>query len=283
MRRLDDEESPFSDAHAYENPPKSGQTTPTATDLEYVSRPHKYKSGVLSSMFKLYKGSLPSKDYDSRPSTPNTPNTPNRTPRPSPPSSPPGAPRSRSRPRSGLFGLRGHHSASSVPTLSGLVSSSSSLAGPGSSNIAGLISEKAKHETHRSKAKSKQALKQSRLEDEIRIRVHIAEVISRQRYLVKLCRALMMYGAPTHRLEGYMAMSARVLGIACQFLYLPSCMIISFDDAQMHTAEVQIVRTGQGIDFGRLTDTHRIYKEVSLAPSPPNLIPRTSITADTDR
>lgn len=260
MHRVEDEDSPFSDAHAYENPLKSGQTTPTAADLEYVSRPSKYKSGVLSSMFKLYKGNLPHREYDSRPSTPTTPNTPNRTPRPSPPSSPPpGTPGSR--PRSGLFGLRGHHSASSVPTLSGLIGSSSYLAGPGSSNIAGVISEKAKHE-QRHKSKSK-AHKQSRLEDEIRIRVHIAEVISRQRYLVKLCRALMMYGAPTHRLEGYMAMSARVLGIESQFLYMPSCMIISFDDSQTHTAEVQIVRTGQGIDFGRLTDTHRIYKEVN--------------------
>lgn len=36
----------------------------------------------------------------------------------------------------------------------------------------------------------------------VRIQVHIAETLSRQRYLVKLCRALMTYGAPTHRLEG---------------------------------------------------------------------------------
>jgi uncharacterized membrane protein YjjP (DUF1212 family) len=26
--------------------------------------------------------------------------------------------------------------------------------------------------------------------------------LSRQKYLIKLCRALMTYGAPTHRLEG---------------------------------------------------------------------------------
>lgn len=38
--------------------------------------------------------------------------------------------------------------------------------------------------------------------DDIRIEVHIAETLSRQRYLVKLCHALMKYGAPTHRLEG---------------------------------------------------------------------------------
>jgi hypothetical protein len=41
-----------------------------------------------------------------------------------------------------------------------------------------------------------------RLEDEIRITIHIAETLARQKYLVKLCRALMAYGAPTHRMEG---------------------------------------------------------------------------------
>lgn len=41
-----------------------------------------------------------------------------------------------------------------------------------------------------------------RPDESIRIQVHIAETLSRQHYLVKLCQALMTYGAPTHRLEG---------------------------------------------------------------------------------
>ncbi|KKK19171.1 hypothetical protein AOCH_003362 [Aspergillus ochraceoroseus] len=100
------------------------------------------------------------------------------------------------------------------------------------------------------------------LEDEIRITVHIAELLSRQRYLIQLCRALMKYGAPTHRLEEYMKMTARVLEIDGQFLYLPSCMIISFDDASTHTTEVKMVRSAQGVDLGKLSDVHVIYKEV---------------------
>ena len=57
-----------------------------------------------------------------------------------------------------------------------------------------------------------------------------------------LCRALMLFGAPTHRLEEYLQMTARVLEIDSQFLYLPGCMIISFDDRSTHTTEVKIVR-----------------------------------------
>ncbi|OJJ79937.1 threonine/serine exporter family protein [Aspergillus glaucus CBS 516.65] len=104
--------------------------------------------------------------------------------------------------------------------------------------------------------------RKTRLEDEIRVTVHIAEIIARQRYIIQLCRALMRYGAPTHRLEEYMKMTARVLSVEGQFLYLPGCMIMSFDDPATRTAEVKLVRMVQGVDLGRLADTHNVYKNV---------------------
>ncbi|PWY75468.1 DUF1212-domain-containing protein [Aspergillus heteromorphus CBS 117.55] len=101
-----------------------------------------------------------------------------------------------------------------------------------------------------------------RLEDEIHITLQIAEIIARQRYIMHLCKALMRFGAPTHRLEEYMHMTAKVLDIECQFLYLPGCMIISFDDPSTRTTEVKLVRAVQGVDLGRLSDTHNVYKNV---------------------
>lgn len=101
-----------------------------------------------------------------------------------------------------------------------------------------------------------------RLEDEIRITVHIAAIITRQRYLIQLCRALMKFGAPSHRLEEYMAMTARVLDVNAQFLYLPGFMIISFDDPSTRTTEVKLVRMAQGVDLARLDDVQDIYKNV---------------------
>lgn len=98
--------------------------------------------------------------------------------------------------------------------------------------------------------------------EQYRITIHIAETIARQRYLERLCRALMEYGAPTHRLEEYMRMSARVLEIEAQFLYIPGSMIISFDDSQTHTASVRLVRAIQGLDLGKLRDVHQLYKSV---------------------
>lgn len=86
--------------------------------------------------------------------------------------------------------------------------------------------------------------------------------MSRHRYLVKVCKAMMEYGAPTHRLEAYMAMSSRVLAVKAQFLYLPGTMIISFDDDETHTTEVKIIRVNQGVNLGKLRDVHEIYKLV---------------------
>ena len=125
------------------------------------------------------------------------------------------------------------------------------FAAPGSGGLPDQWADKIKREKpYRSK------------KDQIRITVHIAGIIARHRYLLKLCRALMLYGAPTHRLEEYMTMSSRVLEIEGQFLYIPSCMIISFDDSSTHTAEVKLVRVPQGIDLGKLRDVHNVYKDV---------------------
>ncbi|KAL3484650.1 hypothetical protein BJX62DRAFT_50706 [Aspergillus germanicus] len=104
--------------------------------------------------------------------------------------------------------------------------------------------------------------RKTRLEEEIRVTVHIAEILARQRYIQLLCRALMRYGAPTHRMEEYMMMTARVLEVEGQFLYLPGCMIMSFDDPTTRTAEVKLVRVVQGVDLGRLADVHNVYKNV---------------------
>ncbi|KAI0802274.1 hypothetical protein GGR55DRAFT_458834 [Xylaria sp. FL0064] len=99
-------------------------------------------------------------------------------------------------------------------------------------------------------------------EEEVKITIHVADILKRQQYIVKMCRALMLFGAPTHRLEEYLAMASRVLEINSQFLYIPNCMIISFDDAFTHTTEVKIVRTAQSVNLGKLKDVHDIYKEV---------------------
>ncbi|KAK3393298.1 hypothetical protein B0H63DRAFT_15265 [Podospora didyma] len=236
---------------------QSGTATPVPIDEEYVPKPDAYKGGILGSLLKLYNSDekQAGTGYDS--SALSTPcRTPNWTPSNSPPTSRPGTPKP-DKGRPGLRGLRSH----SASTLAGLIGSSAMFAAPGSNDISEAVSEKIKLERERERMKKRSSKSKQNLK-EFRITVHIAQIISRHQYLIKLCRALMMYGAPTHRLEAYMQMSARVLCIEGQFMYLPGSMIISFDDSNTHTTEVKIVRAPQGVDLGRLRDVHGIYKEV---------------------
>ncbi|KAL7783861.1 hypothetical protein V8C37DRAFT_26833 [Trichoderma ceciliae] len=240
-------------------PSSSGRSTPVmmqAYAQDYVPRPSTYRGGVLSSLLKLYRDDSGA-DRGQGSSGFNTPVTTPSTPIMSPHSSPPSSRRPstvstvRSRSSSRLRGYHKSRNSTSSIALTELLKSSSMFTAPGSSEISDRLAEKIKREKV---AKPKK--------DQIRITVHIAGIIARHRYLLKLCRALMMYGAPTHRLEEYMTMSSRVLEIEGQFLYIPSCMIISFDDSSTHTAEVKVVRVPQGVDLGRLRDVHNIYKDV---------------------
>ena len=85
-----------------------------------------------------------------------------------------------------------------------------------------------------------------------------------QIYILRVCRALMMYGAPTHRLENYMQRSAEALQLSLQAFYLPSCMIISFDESgpSQRSIDVQIITCLQSLNLGKLRDVHHIYKDM---------------------
>lgn len=111
--------------------------------------------------------------------------------------------------------------------------------------------------------KIRDKLRQSkRRQQRLRITVHIADILNRQRFIMRMCRALMLFGAPTHRLEEYMVMTLRVLEIDGQFVYIPGTMIISFGDAATRTSEVHLVKCAQGVNLLKLSDTHIIYKQV---------------------
>lgn len=259
---------------------RSGAVTPIEEQApDYVPQPDQYRGGILGALLKLYgqpghqgshsrSSSIPRAAH-LRHSSADTSfsNTP--TPQYSPPTSGTTTPNG-SKSLRHWYGPK--HSNQSSSSLAQLVGSSASLSSPVVSGLGEQVSQRLQEQAKRpgvgkrSRSSGTMAalarMSRPRLEDEIRITVHIAETIQRQKYLMKLCRALMEYGAPTHRLEEYMKMSARVLEIESQFLYIPGSMIISFDDSSTHTTEVKLVRIAQGLDLGKLHDVHDIYKDV---------------------
>jgi uncharacterized membrane protein YjjP (DUF1212 family) len=217
-----------------------------------VPAPEQYRGSVLSQLLKLYKPPEPSFKGTHHRAASTSSVISDGTPTVQ------GTPSGASTPR-----RKWYDSNKSQDTLANLIEASSRLANP---NDAGgdKAKKNGKKPQRPGNRRTHSANRLSGLwqQQEARITVHIAETLARQGYIIRLCRALMLFGAPTHRLEEYLSMTARVLEIDGQFLYLPGCMIISFDDKSTHTTEVRIVRTGQGIDLGKLKDVHLIYKEV---------------------
>ena len=145
-------------------------------------------------------------------------------------------------------------------TLATLVGASARLANPNDNQMA--TATQPCHHTRTGSGKILAKVWKTKGDEDARIKIHVADMVKRQRYIVTMCRALMLFGAPSHRLEEYLATTAKILEVNSQFLYIPGCMIISFDDVLTHTAEVKIVRITQGVNLGKLIDTHQIYKEV---------------------
>jgi uncharacterized membrane protein YjjP (DUF1212 family) len=98
----------------------------------------------------------------------------------------------------------------------------------------------------------------------------VADIITRRKYLLKLCEALMQYGAPTHRLEEYMRTSARALEMNAEFLYMPGSMVCCFKDPVMQQTSVELVRNSQGVDLGKFKDVFSVYKCVIHAKYDPD-------------
>ncbi|KAG6088724.1 hypothetical protein E4U30_000221 [Claviceps sp. LM220 group G6] len=93
--------------------------------------------------------------------------------------------------------------------------------------------------------------------------VHMSSISARQRYLIKLSRALIMYGAPPHQLEEYMSMSSRALEIEGEFSYIPGYMAISFARSTAGPAEVKLVKVSEGMNLGRQQDVYDILMDVA--------------------
>ncbi|SCV74945.1 BQ2448_7974 [Microbotryum intermedium] len=104
-------------------------------------------------------------------------------------------------------------------------------------------------------------LREKRKLQEVFITQHVAAILERQQFILKLARAFMMFGAPSHRLEAQLQATARVLEINCQVIYIPAVMLVSFGDSATHTSEVRFVRQSSGLDLGKLKTAYMIYYE----------------------
>lgn len=92
---------------------------------------------------------------------------------------------------------------------------------------------------------------------------HVAHIIERQAFILKFARAMMMFGAPSHRLQSQITSTARVLDLEMSCVYLPDVLLVSLDDSSTSTSNVKIIRQASSLDLVKLTDAYRLYWKVS--------------------
>ena len=94
------------------------------------------------------------------------------------------------------------------------------------------------------------------------INISVADTLARQDLIITLCRAFIETGVPTHRLEEIMKVVSDMLLIRADFLYIPGCMMISFDDPDNGQSLVRLVKISQAINLGKLKDVHDVYQRL---------------------
>ncbi|KAK4700911.1 hypothetical protein P7C70_g5335, partial [Phenoliferia sp. Uapishka_3] len=121
--------------------------------------------------------------------------------------------------------------------------------------------EREKREWEKEKRRRKKVI-EKRKQEEVFITQHVAAILSRQEFLMKMGRAFMMFGAPSHRLEAQIQATARVLEINCQAIYIPGVLMMSFGDVATHTSDIKFLKQANGLDLGKLLGAYYVYYNV---------------------
>lgn len=73
----------------------------------------------------------------------------------------------------------------------------------------------------------------------------------------------MEFGSPSHRIEPQLASLATLFELTAQFVHSPGCVQISFGNPEAHLSETLLVKANEGLDLGRIHDTHAVYRAVA--------------------
>ncbi|KAI0796615.1 hypothetical protein C8Q75DRAFT_802303 [Abortiporus biennis] len=96
----------------------------------------------------------------------------------------------------------------------------------------------------------------------MRVEYNVTSVLNRQNFIMRLARALMTFGAPSHRIESQLLSAARILEVDAEFIHIPGVIICSFGDQDTKTTETHFVKCGGRLSLGSLHNVHQIYRAV---------------------
>ncbi|KAF8553122.1 DUF1212-domain-containing protein [Imleria badia] len=124
------------------------------------------------------------------------------------------------------------------------------------------IKEQERKERKEREKQREKEIRRKRRKAEVYITRHVAEILQRQEFIMKLARAMMMFGGPSHRLASQIQSTGRVLDLELSCMYLPDVMLISFEDSATGTSNVKFIRQGSALDLEKLGEAHSLYWNV---------------------
>jgi len=83
-----------------------------------------------------------------------------------------------------------------------------------------------------------------------------------EKFTLKLARALLIFGAPSHRIQSQLAAVALLFEFRVDVIHIPSVIMLSFVDRYGDSSEVHFIKGGVSVDLGRLQRVHAVYKDV---------------------
>ncbi|KAF9171482.1 hypothetical protein BGX21_001311 [Mortierella sp. AD011] len=105
-------------------------------------------------------------------------------------------------------------------------------------------------------------------EEKMRITFAVADILKRQDYVLRLARAMIKYGAPSHRLEEAIDHTARTLELNMQCVYMPNVMVVAFTDYETHTSETHLLKVSAGLNMHKFAQVHQVLKMVTHSSMP---------------
>jgi uncharacterized membrane protein YjjP (DUF1212 family) len=85
---------------------------------------------------------------------------------------------------------------------------------------------------------------------------------SRHIFLITLSKALMKFGAPSHRIEAQLKAAATILDVTGEFIQLPGIVVCCFQDEETQTSETHWIKSASKIWLGNLQEVYEIYRSV---------------------
>lgn len=81
-------------------------------------------------------------------------------------------------------------------------------------------------------------------------------------FLMTFARALLAFGAASHRMESQLLSAARILEVDAEFTHMPGVIIASFGDEETKTSQMHFAKSGGRLSLGNVHRLHSIYRAV---------------------